>query len=83
MHVVRDMGKADDEQLAAIRESATHLIDEYEQFMRRRTGRGPVLVAGGGEAAAGQSRQESSSRRYAGQAAPGEAGELRAFCTWL
>lgn len=33
MHVVRDIGKADDEQLAAIRESATHLIDEYEQFM--------------------------------------------------
>ena len=33
MHVVRDIGKADDEQLAAIRESATHLINEYEQFM--------------------------------------------------
>jgi hypothetical protein len=33
MHVVRDMGKADDEQLAAIRESATRLLDESEQFM--------------------------------------------------
>jgi hypothetical protein len=33
MHVVRDIGKADDAQLAAIREDATRLLDEYEQFM--------------------------------------------------
>jgi hypothetical protein len=33
MHVVRDIGKADDAQLAAIRENATRLLDEYEQFM--------------------------------------------------
>jgi hypothetical protein len=33
MHVVRDIGKADDAQLTAIREDATRLLDEYEQFM--------------------------------------------------
>ena len=33
MHVVRDIGKADDAQLTALREDATHLLDEYEQFM--------------------------------------------------
>jgi hypothetical protein len=33
MHVVRDIGKADDAQLTAIREDATHLLDQYEQFM--------------------------------------------------
>ena len=33
MRVVRDIGKADDEQLAAIRDGATRLLDEYEQFM--------------------------------------------------
>jgi hypothetical protein len=33
MHVVRDMGKADDEQLAAIQDGAAHLLDELEQFM--------------------------------------------------
>jgi hypothetical protein len=29
----RDMGKADDAQLAGIRESATQLLDAYERFM--------------------------------------------------
>jgi hypothetical protein len=33
MHVVRDIGKADDAQLSAIREGATRLLDEYEPFM--------------------------------------------------
>jgi hypothetical protein len=33
MHVVRDIGKADGAQLAAIREDATRLLDEHEQFM--------------------------------------------------
>lgn len=33
MNVVRDMGKADDRQLAAICEGATQLLDQYGQFM--------------------------------------------------
>jgi hypothetical protein len=33
MHVVRDIGRADDGQLAAIRDGATRLLGEYEQFM--------------------------------------------------
>jgi hypothetical protein len=33
MHIVRDMGKADDEQLAAIADGAAHLLDELGQFM--------------------------------------------------
>lgn len=33
MRVVRDFGKADDRQLAAIREGASQLLDELEQFM--------------------------------------------------
>jgi hypothetical protein len=33
MHVVRDMGKADDDQLTAIQDGAAHLLDDFEQFM--------------------------------------------------
>jgi hypothetical protein len=33
MHVVREIGKADDEQLAAIQDGATRLLDDFEQFM--------------------------------------------------
>jgi hypothetical protein len=33
MHVVRDIGKADNDQLAAIRDGTTRLLDELEHFM--------------------------------------------------
>lgn len=33
MNVVRNFGKADDRQLTAIREHASQLLDELEQFM--------------------------------------------------
>jgi hypothetical protein len=75
MHVVRDISKADDDQLTAIRESATRLLDELEQFMGGDLVEALCLWREAAQKNAGPPHQGVGVRRF-GAPAPAEEGQL-------